>query len=136
MTSGNLGFITSTRFFERVLKKTTVFFVEHNPAEIQSANTRGSRALAVLVQLALMDLIPGTLQIVFTLVTLGTLINPQVAAITAAYGAIAVTIAMVSARRSRGTSIARSRPGRRMRGSSAVRSTRWKRSGISAATAG
>ncbi len=101
MTSGNLGFITSTRFFERVLKKTTAFFVEHNPAEIQSANTRGSRTLAVLVQLALMDLIPGTLQIVFTLVTLGTLINPQVAAITAAYGAIAVTIAMVSARRSR-----------------------------------
>ncbi len=101
MTSGNLGFITSTRFFERVLKKTTAFFVEHNPTEIQSANTRGSRALAVLVQLALMDLIPGTLQIVFTLVTLGAMINLEVAAITAAYGAIAVTIAIVSARRSR-----------------------------------
>lgn len=101
MSSGNLGFITSTRFFERVLKKTTAFFVEHNPAEIQSANTRGSRALSVLVQLALMDLIPGTLQIVFTLITLGALINLEVAAITAAYGAIAVTIAIVSARRSR-----------------------------------
>ncbi|MCA8050308.1 ABC transporter ATP-binding protein [Burkholderia arboris] len=101
MSSSNLGFITSTRFFERILNKTTAFFVEHNPAEIQSANTRGSRALSVLVQLALMDLIPGTLQIVLTLVTLGALINLEVMAITAAYGAIAVTIAIVSARRSR-----------------------------------
>ncbi|MBY8606003.1 ABC transporter ATP-binding protein/permease [Burkholderia arboris] len=101
MSSSNLGFITSTRFFERILNKTTAFFVEHNPAEIQSANTRWSRALSVLVQLALMDLIPGTLQIVLTLVTLGALINLEVMAITAAYGAIAVTIAIVSARRSR-----------------------------------
>ncbi len=101
MSAENLGFITSTRFFERILKKTTAFFVEHNPAEIQNANARGSRALSVLVQLALMDLIPGTLQIVLTLVTLGALINPEVMAITAAYGAIAVTIAIVSARRSR-----------------------------------
>ncbi|MCA3779144.1 MAG: ABC transporter ATP-binding protein [Burkholderia sp.] len=101
MSSSNLGFITSTRFFERILNKTTAFFVEHNPAEIQSANTRGSRALSVLVQLALMDLIPGTLQIVLTLVTLGALINLEVMVITAAYGAIAVTIAIVSARRSR-----------------------------------
>ncbi|MCA3812114.1 MAG: ABC transporter ATP-binding protein [Burkholderia sp.] len=101
MSSSNLGFITSTRFFERILNKTTAFFVEHNPAEIQSANTRGSRALSVLVQLALMDLIPGTLQIVLTLVKLGALINLEVMVITAAYGAIAVTIAIVSARRSR-----------------------------------
>ncbi|VWB61124.1 ABC transporter ATP-binding membrane protein [Burkholderia aenigmatica] len=101
MSSENLGFITSTRFFERILKKTTAFFVEHNPAEIQNANERGSRALSVLVQLGLMDLIPGTLQIVLTLVTLGALINLEVVAITAAYGAVAVTIAIVAARRSR-----------------------------------
>ncbi|WP_247039939.1 ABC transporter ATP-binding protein [Burkholderia cepacia] len=100
-SSKNLGFITGTRFFERILKKTTAFFVEHNPAEIQSANERGSRALSVLVQLALMDLIPGTLQIVLTLATLGALINFEVVAITAAYGAVAVTIAIVAARRSR-----------------------------------
>ncbi|WP_322036739.1 ABC transporter transmembrane domain-containing protein [Burkholderia cepacia] len=78
-SSKNLGFITGTRFFERILKKTTAFFVEHNPAEIQNANERGSRALSVLVQLALMDLIPGTLQIVLTLATLGALINFEVA---------------------------------------------------------
>ena len=87
--------------FERILKKTTAFFVEHNPAEIQNANQRGSRALSVIVQLSLMELIPGALQIVLTLVTLGALINVEVVAITATYGAVAVTIAIVGARRSR-----------------------------------
>ena len=86
--------------FERILK-TTAFFVEHNPAEIQNANQRGSRALSVIVQLSLMELIPGALQIVLTLVTLGALINVEVVAITATYGAVAVTIAIVGARRSR-----------------------------------
>ena len=66
--------------FERILKKTTAFFVEHNPAEIQNANQRGSRALSVIVQLSLMELIPGALQIVLTLVTLGALINVEVVA--------------------------------------------------------
>ncbi|CAB3756154.1 ABC transporter ATP-binding protein [Burkholderia sp. MSh2] len=101
MSSENLGFITSTRFFERILKKTAAFFVEHNPAEIQNANERGSRALSVLVQLGLMDLVPGTLQIALALVTLGALINLEVVAIAAVYGVVAVTIAIVAARRSR-----------------------------------
>ena len=67
-------------------EETTAFFVEHNPAEIQNANQRGSRALSVIVQLSLMELIPGALQIVLTLVTLGALINVEVVAITATYG--------------------------------------------------
>ena len=55
----------------------------------------------MIVQLSLMELIPGALQIVLTLVTLGALINVEVVAITATYGAVAVTIAIVGARRSR-----------------------------------
>ncbi|KGB93830.1 ABC transporter ATP-binding protein [Burkholderia cepacia] len=101
MSAENLGFVLSTRFFARILKKTTAFFVEHNPAEIQNANARGRSSLAVLVQLGLMGLIPGVLQIVLTLVTLGALINFEVVAIAAAYGMVAVAIAVVSARRSR-----------------------------------
>lgn len=101
MSAENLGFVLSTRFFARILKKTTAFFVEHNPAEIQNANARGRSSLAVLVQLGLMGLIPGVLQIVLTLVTLGALINFEVVAIAAAYGVVAVAIAIVSARRSR-----------------------------------
>ncbi|KVL18849.1 ABC transporter ATP-binding protein [Burkholderia sp. MSMB1826] len=101
MSAENLGFVLSTRFFARILKKTTAFFVEHNPAEIQNANARGRSSLAVLVQLGLMGLIPGVLQIVLTLVTLGALIDLDVVAIAAAYGVVAVAIAIVSARRSR-----------------------------------
>ncbi|KWE59540.1 ABC transporter ATP-binding protein [Burkholderia sp. MSMB2157WGS] len=101
MSAENLGFVLSTRFFARILKKTTAFFVEHNPAEIQNANARGRSSLAVLVQLGLMGLIPGVLQIVLTLVTLGALIDLEVVAIAAAYGVVAVAIAIVSARRSR-----------------------------------
>ncbi|WP_105131971.1 ABC transporter ATP-binding protein [Burkholderia sp. BE12] len=101
MSAENLGFVLSTRFFARILKKTTAFFVEHNPAEIQNANARGRSSLAVLVQLGLMGLIPGVLQIVLTLVMLGALINLEVVAIAAAYGVVAVVIAVVSARRSR-----------------------------------
>ncbi|WP_082742082.1 ABC transporter ATP-binding protein [Burkholderia sp. MSMB1078WGS] len=101
MSAENLGFVLSTRFFARILKKTTAFFVEHNPAEIQNANARGRSSLAVLVQLGLMGLIPGVLQIVLTFVTLGALIDLEVVAIAAAYGVVAVVIAVVSARRSR-----------------------------------
>ncbi|OCP19357.1 MULTISPECIES: ABC transporter transmembrane domain-containing protein [unclassified Ensifer] len=80
MSAENLGFISSTRFFERILRKTSAFFVEHNPAEIQNASTRGRGALTTLVQLGLIVFIPGATQILLTLITLGTLINAEVVA--------------------------------------------------------
>jgi ATP-binding cassette, subfamily B, bacterial len=101
MSAENLGFITSTRFFERILKKTTVFFIEHNPVEIQSANAQGRSALTMLVQLCLGSLIPGVIQIALTLITLGTLINFQIVAIVVVYGVVAVTITTLSVQRSR-----------------------------------
>jgi ATP-binding cassette subfamily B protein len=101
MSAENLGFIAGTRFFERILKKTTAFFVEYNPAEIQNASARGRSALATLVQLGLIVFIPGATQILLTLVTLGALINFEVAAIVIVYGAGAVTLTLVSLRRAR-----------------------------------
>jgi len=101
MSAENLGFIAGTRFFERILKKTAAFFVEHNPAEIQSAGARGRRALTSLVQIVLISFIPGAAQIVLTLVTLGALINVEVAAIVVAYGAVTIALTMLSARRVR-----------------------------------
>jgi ATP-binding cassette subfamily B protein len=101
MSAENLGFITSTRFFERILRKTTTFFVEHNPAEIQNANVQGRAALTILVQLSLGSLIPGAIQILLTLITLGALINLEVVVIVAIYGVAAVTVTFISARRSR-----------------------------------
>jgi ABC-type multidrug transport system fused ATPase/permease subunit len=101
MSAENLGFITGTRFFERLLKKTAAFFVEHNPAEIQNAASRGRSSLTTLVQLGLIVFIPGATQIVLTLVTLGALINLKVAAIVVIYGIAAVALTLVSARRAR-----------------------------------
>ncbi|MCV9940665.1 ABC transporter ATP-binding protein/permease [Boseaceae bacterium BT-24-1] len=101
MSAENLGFITGTRFFERILRKTTTFFVEHNPAEIQNASARGRAALTTLVQLGLIVFIPGATQILLTLLTLGTLINLEVAAVVILYGTGAVTLTMISARRAR-----------------------------------
>ncbi|MDK1388772.1 ABC transporter ATP-binding protein [Sinorhizobium sp. 8-89] len=101
MSAENLGFISGTRFFERILKKTSTFFVEHNPAEIQNASARGREALTTLVQLGLIVFIPGATQILLTLATLGALINIEVTAIVVVYGVAAVTLTLISARGAR-----------------------------------
>ncbi len=101
MSSENLGFIAQTRFFERILKKTTVFFIEHNPAEIQTASSSGSNALTMLVQLGLIVFIPGIMQILLTLATLGALIDLQVMTIVILYGAMTIALTVISVRRAR-----------------------------------
>ena len=101
MSAENLGFITASRFFERLLRKTEAFFVEHNPAEIQAAGAKGRAALSSLVQLGLIALIPGTAQIALSLVTLGALLNIEIAAIVLAYGIATVTLTLVANRRTR-----------------------------------
>ncbi|MBN8950618.1 MULTISPECIES: ABC transporter ATP-binding protein [unclassified Rhizobium] len=101
MSSQNLGFIARTRFFERILKKTTAFFIAHNPSEIQTASAGGSSALTMLVQLGLIVFIPGFIQILLTLLTLGALINLQVTLIVAIYGAATIVLTLISVRRAR-----------------------------------
>lgn len=101
MSSENLGFIVSTRYFARILKKTTNFFVEHNPAEIQAAGEQGRTALKAMVQLGLVALIPGLLQILLTLFTLGALIDLQLVMIVLVYGVVAVGLSTIATRRAR-----------------------------------
>ena len=101
MSSENLGFIVSTRYFARILKKTTNFFVEHNPAEIQAAGEQGRTALKAMVQLGLVALIPGLLQILLTLFTLGALIDLQLVLIVLVYGVVAVGLSTIATRRAR-----------------------------------
>ena len=74
-------------FVERLLRKEVAFFIEHNPAEIQSAKSRGQNAIYTLVQLAIIVLIPGIVQIVLTLAVLGSTINFEIVLIVFAYGA-------------------------------------------------
>lgn len=101
MSSQNLGFITRTRFFARILTKTSAFFVEYNPSEIQTASAGGSGALSMLIQLGLAVLIPGVTQILLTLLTLGALINIEVTLIVVLYGAATIALTVISVRRAR-----------------------------------
>jgi ATP-binding cassette, subfamily B, bacterial len=103
ITAENLGFITSTQFFDRILKKRADFFVTHNPAEIQNAAAQGRGALVTFVQIGLIVLVPSALQIALTLFTLGALLNLQVVATVIAYGFVAIGLAVIVTRRSKGS---------------------------------
>ncbi len=100
ITAENLGFIAGTQFFDRILRKRADFFVTHNPAEIQNAGAQGRNALTVIMQIALIVLIPAATQIGLTLITLGTLINLQVVATVIVYGTVVIALTVMSARRS------------------------------------
>ncbi|QOZ29606.1 ABC transporter ATP-binding protein [Bradyrhizobium sp. CCBAU 51753] len=101
MTAENLGFIAATRFFDRILRKTAAFFLEHNPVEIQSAAARGRSALITMVQLGTTIFFPAAAQLLLTIATLGALVNIQIAAIVVAYGAATITLTWSSTRRAR-----------------------------------
>ncbi|WYL64276.1 hypothetical protein WKW75_41865 (plasmid) [Bradyrhizobium ottawaense] len=121
MTAENLGFIAATRFFDRILRKTSAFFLEHSPAEIQSAAACGRSALTTLVQLGIVVFIPASTQLLLTLVTLGALLNIQIVAIVVIYGAVAIALTWTSSRQARTRSwMRRSKLDRRMLGSSAT----------------
>ncbi|WP_245471340.1 ABC transporter ATP-binding protein [Bradyrhizobium genosp. SA-3] len=99
MTAENLGFIAATGFFDRILRKTAAFFLEHNPVEIQSAAARGRSALTALLQLGTIVFIPAATQLLLTLATLGARLNIQIAAIVVVYGVVAITLTWSSTRR-------------------------------------
>uniref|UniRef100_UPI001FEF8D98 ABC transporter transmembrane domain-containing protein n=1 Tax=Bradyrhizobium sp. USDA 3458 TaxID=2591461 RepID=UPI001FEF8D98 len=101
MAAENLSFIAATRFFDRILRKTAAFFLECNPTELQSAAARGRSALTMLVQLGIVVFIPAATQLLLTLVTLGALLNIQIAAIVGIYGAIAIALTWISIRQAR-----------------------------------
>lgn len=101
LRSENLGFIASTRYFAAILRKTSAFFIEHNPAEIQAAGEKGRSGLKVLVQLALVAFVPGLLQILLSLLTLGALIDLQLVVVVVVYGAVAIGLSAIATRRAR-----------------------------------
>ena len=101
MNSENLGFIAGTSFFERLLKKTVCFFIDHNPAEIESAQARGQEALNIMIQLGLNVLIPGITQIALTLIVVGTAISPEVIAIVLIYGMAFIAFTYYASKRTR-----------------------------------
>ncbi len=86
MSAENLNYIAGVSFFQRLLKKQVSFFIEHNPAEIQQAKSRGQNAIYTLVQLGIIVLIPGLVQILASLGVLGATINMEIVAIVIVYG--------------------------------------------------
>src|SRR5690606_33316099 len=63
MTSESLNFVTSTAFFARLVEKTSSFFLDHNPTEIESAQQKGASALNIVVQFALAAILPSIVQL-------------------------------------------------------------------------
>lgn len=88
VTAQNLDFIAGTAFFDRLVRKTVGFFIEHNPAEIQTARQRGQGALHMVVALGAQALLPSALQIVLTIFVLGAAINFEIMALVIAYGLV------------------------------------------------
>jgi ABC-type multidrug transport system fused ATPase/permease subunit len=86
MAAENLNFIAATTFFEKLLKKPVSFFIEHNPVEIQSARSEGQHSVYVLIQVALVILIPGITQIVLAIGLLGAVVNIEIVLIVLVYG--------------------------------------------------
>ncbi|ASL46303.1 ATM1-type heavy metal exporter [Burkholderia sp. AD24] len=92
MAAENLNFISSTSFFERLSKKSPRFFIEHNPVEVQAAQTQGAQALSMTVNLVLSIVLPGVIQLVLTLAVLGTALDTKIAAVVLLYGAVFISL--------------------------------------------
>lgn len=82
----NLSYIAATAFFERLVRKTVGFFIEYNPVEIQTARDKGEQAINVVIQLGIIVVIPGLLQIMLSLFLLGAVINIEIVGIVLVYG--------------------------------------------------
>lgn len=83
-----VSFIAGTSFIERLLRKKTEFFVEHNAAEIQSALVGGQQALNLVTQLLSIVLVPGATQIAVSIGVLGLAIDWTIAAVVVSYGLV------------------------------------------------
>jgi ATP-binding cassette, subfamily B, bacterial len=101
MSAENLGFIAGTSFFERLLKKTIRFFIDHNPAEIQNAQTKGQQAFNIVIQLGLIVFIPGVTQIALALIVLGTAVSPELVVIVLIYGTAFIAFTYYTNKRTR-----------------------------------
>ncbi|PLP97915.1 ABC transporter ATP-binding protein [Cupriavidus pauculus] len=98
MVGNHLSYIASTSFFDRLVKKTPRFFVDHNPAEIQSAQMQGGYALEACAQFALTIIVPGAVQLALTLAVLGAVIDLRVTIVVLVYGIVFVALTFLSSR--------------------------------------
>ncbi len=98
MTSESLNFVTSTAFFERLVDKTSDFFLDHNPAEIKNAQSKGTDALNIVVQFALAAVLPSLVQLILSLGMLWSVLDLEIALIVFFYGIVYVALVARAAR--------------------------------------
>lgn len=96
--SERLEYVATTRFFERVTRKQSSFFTDHNPAEIQQAQTQGASAASILMQIVLIYFVPGFATFLFSTVMLGAAISPELILIVVCYGAAFIGLTLASNR--------------------------------------
>ncbi|QKQ71661.1 ABC transporter ATP-binding protein [Acinetobacter sp. 10FS3-1] len=94
--SQNVNYIAATSFFKNIIKKRSIFFIKHNPTEIQAIQNQGSQAVDILVQLMLMMIIPGIVQIVFSTALLGSKIDSIIVLTVSIYGLFFITFSYYS----------------------------------------
>lgn len=88
----NITLISSTNFFGSLLKKETPFFAEYNATEIQSAQTQGTEAINMIVQIGLIYIVPTIVQLVLTLIILSSKLNLMISFIVILYGFIYILL--------------------------------------------
>ena len=81
------------------MKKRIDFFIHHNPAEIQNAQTCGEEAINDLFQLILSVFVPGVVQIVLSLALLGATIKADLVWIVIVYGCAFVALTALANKR-------------------------------------
>jgi ABC-type bacteriocin/lantibiotic exporter with double-glycine peptidase domain len=96
-----LALIVSTTVFDRVMRKTAAFFVEHNPVQIETAARRGEEALMTMMHLTVGYLVTGTVQIVIGLALIGATMSLEVVAVSVLYGAGFIALSIFADRRSK-----------------------------------
>ncbi len=96
--SERLEYVASTRFFERLSRKMPSFFTDHNPAEIQAAQSQGASSASILLQVSLIYLLPGVATVLFSTIMLGATISFEIIVIVLCYGAIYIGLTLASNR--------------------------------------
>ncbi|WP_286083923.1 ABC transporter transmembrane domain-containing protein [Agrobacterium sp. FDAARGOS_525] len=96
--SERLEYVATTRFFERIVHKNASFFNDHNPAEIQAAQTRGASAASAIMQIGLIYFVPGLATFLFSTLLLGAVLSADLVAIVILYGAAFIALTLASNR--------------------------------------
>lgn len=96
--SERLEYVATTRFFERIVHKKPSFFSDHNPAEIQAAQTRGASAASAIMQIGLIYFVPGIATFLFSTLLLGAVLSADLVAIVILYGAAFIALTLASNR--------------------------------------